>query len=59
MVTWSDRQTRSGDLTAEKECETAHLDFYTFVTSLPSIGLCLQVSILTPVLISFVVRDCV
>ena len=39
-------------------CETTNLGFYTFVTSLPSVGLCLQVPILYPVTVLSVVRDC-
>ena len=40
-------------------CETAHLDFYTVVTSFPSVALCLQVPILSPVTVVLVVRECV
>ena len=39
-------------------CERTHLDFYTIVTSLPSVGLYLQDPILNPVTILCVVRDC-
>ena len=40
-------------------CETAHIDLYTFVTSLPSAGLCLHFPLLSPVTVLFFVRGCV